>query len=224
MIEDVAGQGSTWWAVAKERALPCWWQLLAVELAQLVVLAVLGGVATGSGAAGQATAVLMFAIGAVLGGWLWSARLRLLEGERDLVRALRTEGAPVLRLALLTSAVNVSGLVWLASALFFDGDSLVRSLLPVLIPAGLALGALAAMLPMAVLLEGRGLGRSWQLLRGSRNSALRIAAVVLGQAVLSVVLPGALPSLLLSPVCAVLLYASYRLSLDEEKSLAGGAA
>ncbi|WP_033219219.1 hypothetical protein [Kitasatospora phosalacinea] len=216
MIEDVAGRSSAWWAVAKERAAACWWQLLVVELLHLVALSVLSTVVSGAGAARSATAVLLFAVGAVLGAWRWSARLRLLDGEGDLVRALRTAGSPVLRLALLTTAVNPYGLAWLASTLFLDDDSLVRSLTPVLFPVGLCLAAVFALLPMAVLLEGRGLGRSWRLLRGSRRSALRIGLVVLGQAVLSVVLPGAMLSLLIDPACAVLLFASYRLSLDGE--------
>ncbi|QKW22541.1 hypothetical protein HUT16_28760 [Kitasatospora sp. NA04385] len=218
MIEDAAGRGSVWWAVAKERAVGCWWQLLVVELLHLVVLAVLSTVVSGAGAVRSATAVLLFAVGAVLGAWRWSARLRLLDGERDLVRALRTAGSPVLRLALLTTAVNPYGLAWLASTLLSDDDSLMRSLAPVLFPLGLCLAAVFALLPMAVLLEGRGLGRSWRLLRGSRSSVLRVGLVVLGQAALSVLLPGSMLSLLIDPACAVLLFASYRLSLDEENS------
>ncbi|MFC8716171.1 hypothetical protein [Kitasatospora sp. NPDC057198] len=218
MIEDVAGRGSVWWAVAKERVAACWWQLLVVELLHLVVLSVLSSVVAGAGAARSAAAVLMFAVGAVLGAWRWSARLRLLGGEGDLVQALRTAGAPVLRLALLTSAVNPYGLVWLASTLFTGGDSLVRSVSLPLFPVGLALAAVFALLPMAVLLEGRGLGRSWRLLRDNRRSAVRIGLVVLGQTVLSMALPGSMLSLLIDPAAAVLLFASYRLSLDEENS------
>ncbi|WP_344553260.1 hypothetical protein [Kitasatospora saccharophila] len=218
MIEDIAGRGSVWWTVAKERVVACWWQLLVVELLHLVALSVLSSIVAGAGAAESAETVLMFVIGAVLGAWRWSARLRLLDGEGDLVRALRTAGSPVLRLALLSSAVNLYGLTWVASTLFWGDDSLVRSLSLPLFPVSLFLAAAFALLPMAVLLEGRGFGRAWHLLRDDRRSALRIVLVILGQAVLSVVLPNSMLSLLIDPAAAVLLFASYRLSLDEEKS------
>ncbi|MFD7731128.1 hypothetical protein ACFV6F_12180 [Kitasatospora phosalacinea] len=216
MVNDVAGQGSAWWALVRESAAACWWRLLVVNVVFLVAVNVLNALVGSAGAAPEAAAVLLFAAGSVLSAWRWSAQLRVLDGESDPLRAFRTDRSPVLRLALLSSAVNLPGLLWVLSVLFPGGyESLARPLLPVLDPIALYLAAVAAMLPMAVLLEGRDLRRSWQLLHGSWASALRIGLVVLGQAVLPRVVPGTILMLLLDPACAVLLYASYRLSLRE---------
>ncbi|MFE1319508.1 hypothetical protein [Kitasatospora phosalacinea] len=223
MVNDVAGRGSAWWAVVRELAAACWWRLLVVNVVFLVAVNVLNALVGSAGAAPEAAAVLLFAAGSVLSAWRWSAQLRVLGGESDPLAAFRTDRSPVLRLALLSSAVNLPGLLWVLSVLFPGGyESLARPLLPVLDPIALYLAAVAAMLPMAVLLEGRDLRRSWQLLQGSWASALRVGLVVLGQAALTRVVPGAVLMLLLDPACAVLLFASYRLSLREGGGEGGG--
>ncbi|MEV7216271.1 hypothetical protein AB0O31_24675 [Kitasatospora cineracea] len=222
MIDDGARQGPVWWAVVRERAAACWWQLLLVNLVFAVAGNVLASVVGRAGAAPEASAVLLFAAGAVLTAWRWSAQLRLLTGQSDLSTAFRAARGPVLRLALLGAAVDLPGLAWLLSVLLPGGyDLLVRPVLPLLDPVALYLLAVAALLPMAVLLEGRDLRRSWQLLHGGWRATVRIGLVVLAHAALNRALPGPLPGLVLEAAFAVLLFGCYRVSVHAGNSLAG---
>ncbi|MEV4611384.1 hypothetical protein AB0K43_02110 [Kitasatospora sp. NPDC049258] len=238
MINVTERPGASWWALVRGMSAACWWRLLVVEVLLAVAgLAVttVGWMLVGAGLPPVGYLVVL-AAGGLAAAWKWSAALRILDGGHGILPALRPDPRRTGRLWLWLVALDLAGLMTL---LEFVGGPLIYSLdLPTVLPAielaSLYLAFAAALLPMAVLLEGRGFGRAWRLSHGGWRAVLRVLPVVLiGSAASSALEQGqigaigsypppayllllqpvaALIGALLSTVTTVLLYAAYRLS------------
>ncbi|WP_441246400.1 hypothetical protein [Kitasatospora sp. McL0602] len=235
MIDEGGRPGGAWWGTVRT-AFGVGWRLLVVQ----VVFSAVGvggqwvGWALQRAGMGLAGYVVMLLSGGLAAAWGWSAKLRILDGGHGVAAALRPDLRRVGRLAVWLVVLGLVGLLevlrYLDVRLYVD---LVVSsaILPIQLGA-LYLAFGAALLPMAVLLEGRGFGRAWGLSHGDWRTALRVLPVVLVHSFLSAMLEQVqlvelashtppselLPAYVLSCVLAallalvttVLLYAAYR--------------
>lgn len=237
MIELTEGAGLSWWAIVRGKLAVCWWRLLAVQaLSGLIGFAVLT-LCLGLGCPPVARDLVLLAEGGLGAAWSWSASLRILEGGHGFLSALRPDLRRMTRLWGWLVALNLLDLLRLLGDVdggaYFD---LIRSpVAKVILLAFLYLAFAAALLPMAVLLEGRGFRRAWRLSHGGWRTVLRVLPVVVLGLVASEALkysqlvaglgmfppPSYLPLVqaaaflagaLKGTVTVVLLYAAYRLA------------
>lgn len=185
-----------------------------------------------------ARAVLLAATG-LTAAWAWSATLRVLDGGHGVLSALRPDLRRIGRLWPWLVLLDGEGVLDLLAAV--DVDTYVRvyfsPVMPVVLVVFLYVSFAAGLLPMAVLLEDRGVGRAWRLSHGGRRAVLRVLPVVvlgllltevmdyLQVSVLIALRPGQVGGLLLLRVLvlaahalqgaltAVLLYTAYRTSV-----------
>ncbi|MFJ5229418.1 hypothetical protein ACIQBJ_05895 [Kitasatospora sp. NPDC088391] len=192
MFDEVAAPKATWWGIVKERAAACWWQLIVLVLVELL----LGAVATvlvyavaphDYRVVGVADLLLSLVVTAALAG----AKARVLGLGVGPLTALRL---PPLRIALMAvlSLLLSAMLLHRLGTLLADGPFLAD--LPVAGRWGMGalvvvLAVLALPLPMAVFLEGRGLGRACRIAFGDWRTALRLLGLALLQFALGAFVP-----------------------------------
>ncbi|WP_457033502.1 hypothetical protein [Kitasatospora sp. P5_F3] len=236
MIESTEQPRRTGWALAAERLTACWWQLLLVEFlfagAGWIVLT-LCLVFTGTDLL-TARDALLLAAGGLGAAWSWSAKLRILDGGHGILSALRPDLRRIGWLAAWLAALDVTGLLDLLSSvdLATYADLVQSPAIGAVHLGGLYLQFAGALLPMAILLEGRGVRRAWQLTHGGRRTVLWVLPVVVLGAIASAVsrqvqvgtllqhpMPSYLPlvlagtlltGVLLGALSAVFLYVAYR--------------
>ncbi len=236
MIELTEQPRTSWWTLVRGKPAACGWRLLAVQL----VFAVAGAgelrlrVALQGDAPRVVLDLALLVVGSLTAAWSWSAKLRVLDGGRGIPSALRPDLRRIGRLGGWLAVLDVFGLLRLFSDI--DIDAYVGLVVSPLMNA-VRLGYLyllfaAALLPMAILLEGRGIGRAFRLSHGRGLTVLRVLPVVLLSGLVTSVLQqwqimtlGTLPEVssiglvqvaallievLKDVLVAVLLYAAYR--------------
>ncbi|MFI5532858.1 hypothetical protein ACIA8O_30420 [Kitasatospora sp. NPDC051853] len=151
-----------WWGSVRSIPAGGWVLLLVLHLVVIVLVDTLF-------LAGSFTAVLL--LGALVAAGAWYAGLRVLHARHGAVPDLR-------RLPLLWAwlvLLDITGLLNLR----FDADVLVPGYLPAVASlADLALRYVFALLPMVVLLDGRGPLRAVRLLHRSWRTVVPVALVV----------------------------------------------
>ncbi len=225
-----------WWALIRSTPAACWWRLLLVPVllapVGLAVHTVCAGL-TDSGLSAAADTVRL-AAGGLLAAWGWSAKLRILDGDRGILSALLPDLRRIGRLGGWLVVLDLLGLLELL--IHVDSEAYVEvafsPAIAVIALIALYLAFATALLPMAVVLEGQGVRRSWKLSHGNWRTVVRVLpVVVLGWVATeaigawsfmalagypapqrSLLIPAVafLPQVLLSTLTAVLLYAAYR--------------
>ncbi|WP_018352707.1 hypothetical protein [Longispora albida] len=208
-----------------------WWRLLLVVLAGDVLSALAYiplALYLRNPAEGIAATVTALAGTALASAWTWSATLAILEGA-GFPAALRPRPGRMVRLAGWFLVMKLAGFVTLLK--FVDIDLYLRFLMSgwavVLGPLQWLLAIVTAMLPMAVLLEGKGIRRSWQLLWRLPTAGYVLLVVGLG-ALATMAISGfggrslfdapvtgvvmAVPGALITVVTSTALYCAYWLS------------
>ncbi|WP_030244700.1 hypothetical protein [Streptomyces sp. NRRL S-350] len=230
------GADTRGWALVRGKTAQCGWRLLAVHL----VFAAVGWgelklwERLGEAGLWHTRDIAALAVHGLAAAWCWSAGLRILDGGTGLASALRPDVARVARLGGWLVLLNVTGVLGLIADIDVDAFAgLVFS--PVWKAVALSCAYLvfaAALLPMAVLLEGRGVRRAWRLTHGSWRTVAWVLPVVVLDALASAVLtslpltaagvyprPSSYPLLQAAALAggavkgaavAVLLYAAYR--------------
>ncbi|KQV13944.1 MULTISPECIES: hypothetical protein [unclassified Kitasatospora] len=238
MIESTEQSGPTSSALIREKLAACWWQLLAVELLFAGAgWATLTLCTTSIGPDLLPVRNALFFGASGLGfAWSWSAKLRILDGGHGFLSALRPDLRRIGWLAGWLLALDVIGLLGFLSFVDIDAyaDFVFSPAMPAVLLGALYLKFAAALLPMAILLEGRGVRRAWRLTHRHWRTVLRVLpVVVLGRVASDIVhrwlvtaafqyspqpsyplvQAGALlAGALLDTLTAVLLYTAYRLS------------
>ncbi|MFC8452935.1 hypothetical protein [Kitasatospora sp. NPDC057223] len=183
MIEWTERPGDSWWTLVRGSLAACWWRLLVVQvlfgglawtLVPLHALSYLHG-------PWVVTEALQLAAGHLLAAWGWSAGLRILDGGHGILSALRPDVRRIGRLSCWLVALDLVGVLRLL--VYVDGgaytDIVFSPAMSAIQLASLYLAFAAALLPMAVLLEGRGLRRAWRLSHGGLRAVLRVLPLVL---------------------------------------------
>ncbi|WP_280726749.1 hypothetical protein [Kitasatospora sp. MAA4] len=245
MIESTERAGNTWWALIRGKLAACWWQLLAVQVlfAGAVVAELRLSVALDGSGLRMAGDLFLLAANGLTAAWSWSAVLRILDGGHGILSALRPDLRRVWRLAGWLVALDVFGLLRLLCDIDVNAyvDIAFSPMMKAVLLGSVYLLFAAALLPMAILLEGRGFRRAFRLSHGGWSTVLRVLPVVLIGSVASsglqywqtttlgtfpapphavlVQVAAALGGALKDALTAVLLYAAYRLSSPADSSV-----
>ncbi|MFE0459500.1 hypothetical protein ACFW1A_09595 [Kitasatospora sp. NPDC058965] len=185
MIISTERPDRTWWALTRGNLAAHWPQLLGVQ-----ALFAAAGLAVWVLRAGLESADLFLAgsvwsavADGLLAAWSWSTVLRILDGGHRVGSALRPDLRRTARLwgwLVALGGLDQLGLLSLLGPGVY-GDLVLSHAMAVFQLAALYLSFATALLPMTVVLEGRGLRAAWRLSHGSWRTALQIvAALVVG--------------------------------------------
>jgi len=192
VIELAERHGTGWWALIRERLAACWWRLLVVEVlfGAAVMIEQMLGLLLKRFDLGLAGDLWMLAAGGLATAWRWSTELRILDGGHGILPALMPDLHRIRRLWGWLVALNILGLldllIYVDSGLF--ANYVTSPLWDAVRFGALYVSFASALLPMAVLLEGRGADRAWRLSHGDWRTTLRVLAVVLLGSLASAVL------------------------------------
>ncbi|MER7754204.1 hypothetical protein [Kitasatospora sp. NPDC097643] len=182
MINTGERADRSWWALVRRTTAASWWQLLLVHTAVAGAFLGLEKLSTQLLRSGELSGAHLLTVvaGGLVTAWGWSVSLRILDGG-GLLRALRPAPLRLGRLWCWLVALNISGLtvVVVMSDLTTYSTFLISPEMKAIQLLTLYLAFAGALLPMAVLLEGRGIVRGLRLSHGGWRTVLRVLPVLL---------------------------------------------